>query len=159
MIEIDGKRHDIIDNIHLDGFNDGFKPMQSKIYSGKYELGLLINGTNTPQLLQCLSATKNNSCFEGVIQITEIVGKDHFPVCGVETYAKEAESIANYAAQNCAWIKQIEISVGALGIDTGVPKCRFERYFEDKLVGTCPHNKVASECGGCFFQKQVYVRK
>lgn len=145
--------------LRYDGFDKGHKPMNSKEYRGKYELGLLINGTNTPQLLKCIESTKDDGCFSGIIQITEVVGNNHLPVCGIEAYVKEAESIFNHTAENCDWIKQIEISVGAIGIDTGAPKCRFERYFGDKKAGTCPHNKVSSECSGCYFQKKVYKRR
>lgn len=143
--------------LRYDGLDRGHKRMEIKRYRGRYELGLLVNGNNTEQLLRCLHATEGDPQFEGVIQVTEIA-KNKRPVCGVEVYAREAEFIANYASENCAWINQIEISVGHLGIDTGVPKCRFERYIEGKVAGICPHNRVASECSGCLFQKQVYVR-
>jgi len=144
--------------LRYDGFDKGTKPMNSNKYRGKYDLGLLIDGTNTQQLLKCILATKNNALFEGVVQVTEVVGEKGLPKCGAKTYAQEAEFIANYIAENCDWVNKIEISVGCLSIDTGAPKCRFERYFEDKMTGTCPHNKIASECSGCLFQKQVYIR-
>lgn len=144
--------------LRYDGFDKGMKPMSTKAYCGKYELGLLINETNTEQLLKGIESLKNDKSFSGIIQITEVVGNNHLPVCGIEAYVKEAESIFYHAAENCDWINQIEISVGAIGLDTGAPKCRFERYFGNKLAGTCPHNKNPAECGGCYFQKKVYKR-
>ncbi|MBS3094356.1 hypothetical protein J4474_01695, partial [Candidatus Pacearchaeota archaeon] len=125
---------------------------------GSYQLGLLIDGKNTSQLIKCLSKTKGDKSFEGIIQITEVIGKNHLPVCGTDNYSKEAKIISNYVSENCDWINKIEISVGALGIDAGSPDCRFERYFGDKLMGTCPHDINLSECKGCFFQKKVYKR-
>ena len=145
--------------LRYDGFDKGHKPMDSKAYHGKYELGLLVNGTNTPQLLKCIQSTKEDGNFSGIIQITEVVGSSHLPVCGIEAYVKDAESIFNHTSEKYDWIKQIEISVGAIGLDTGAQKCRFERYFGNKLAGTCPHNKTASECKGCYFQKKVYKRR
>lgn len=144
--------------LRYDGFDSGAKLMNLNKYLGEYELGVLVNGSNTQQLLKCIAATKKDPRFNGVIQVTEVVGDDHLPVCGTKIYAKEAEFIANYAAENCDWITQIEISVGCLGIDTGAPKCRFERYFGEKSAGTCPHDKVSSECPGCLFQKQIWIR-
>lgn len=144
--------------LRYDGFNSGSKPMNLKKYFGPYQLGLLINGDNTSDLIKCLAFTEIDRGFEGVVQLTEIVGSDYFPVCGVAKYFKEVETIANFISQNFPKVNQIEISVGASRENRGAPKCRFERYFGNLLAGTCPHNRDASKCSSCHFQKEVYRR-
>lgn len=144
--------------LRYDGFNEGFKPMINKLYHGPYELGLLINGKNTLELIKCVLATKEDPNFQKVIQITEVVGDMGLPCCGIETYAKETKTIAEYVSKNCPWVSTIEVSVGCLGVDTGVIKCRFKRYFENEFAGTCPHNKKASDCTNCLFQKEIFIR-
>ena len=161
-IYTNGKKHfnnyDTEVKLRYDGFDQGSKPMSVKVYHGSYQLGLLIDGKNTSQLIKCLSKTKGDKSFEGIIQITEVIGKNHLPVCGTDNYSKEAKIISNYVSENCDWINKIEISVGALGIDAGSPDCRFERYFGSRLMGACPHDLTLSECKSCFFQKKVYKR-
>lgn len=143
--------------LRYDGFDDGLKCMKVKRYKGSYELGLLVSGSNTEQLLKCLETTENDANFSGIIQITEVVGKDRLPICGIEAYVKETECIAGNAAENHDKIRRIEISVGYLRKNTSF--CRFKRYFGNKIAGICPHNINPSECTSCHFQKEIYVRE
>jgi hypothetical protein len=142
-----------------DGFFKGCKPMMTKKFSGRYELGVMVSRDNVSDLLECINATKNDPGFLGIIQIVDIVGMDKLPLGGVENYKRAISEISEYIAENCPWVDRVEISVGKLGIQTDALQCRYKRYQGDNnLVEVCPYGRDPRKCDGCLLQSQVFIR-